>query len=964
MLALALLWTAALTQGVEQTTPPAPPAVSLEWEVRRWALEPLAASAELRAALGSDDWRRRHAALIALRRSRPAALAELEPSWVLDCLEDQQPNVRAAALEVIARAGLELPEQALELLDDELPEVRLALAHALESASAVASGDLLIDLARDADPHVAWEAACASICARAAEPAGRACWTLLDQDLDAFVRGVDAIERAGGPDSLELARSYVADRQDAERFLLLEATFVPLGGAAADGLVADWLLPVGEESSRARREAGVRLLEAAESLSLAATLQLLARAVELDAAGGGDPSTAWEVQRCLDAVHAATRGLRAADWPARLAASGLQESGELAWSEDLAVEFWSGLHAESLSFDVAALSSWLTGAVPSSVRAALTDSLAASWQRSGDLGAGHLLALATEDRVLQVRHTALLALLGGSPSDLADTPALDLAALSAWSREPLEERLEDLRQVDRERALGTRWQRALVELWESGEGRVVSTVELLAASDGELDVARLLGTWLEEQLRELESGEVPDVATTRGAWRECETRARWLLEGWTRATEHRATEQARALLLRVDPLGKELTKLLVASLARTREGAAALVALFEGDGLSRRARIEIALLVQSLDPAPALELLLDSYGTCDEELRLRVLARLGQLGGAEGLAFLADLVLGDGTSAIEKVMALDALESGSVSDASREQLLRVLHGVRDLDLERGVIRALGAHGDSATAQLLYERMGQGSRAEFLRDELLPAIANIELRTDGRLSARTKELWCAAPAARAAAELSVRFRGERLPSSAFVYSEVLAIAEALAARGQLAQELAPGWERWDARLLLRLAGVAASGGDGLGPRGLARELNHAALVGLLGEASAPEHAGLVLRAQGRLLELALAAGDWRDVEGWSAEILHGWRSRRISRGAVLAVFGPTERSALRSPEDWLRATHAQARARLALAAGDLASARRASAEAAASARRSERASRQQAALEADLQQASR
>ncbi len=964
MLAFALCWTAALIQGPEQAAAPIPPAVALEREVRRWALDPSEAETELRAAQASPDWRRRHAALVALSRSRPAALTEVELGWVLECLADEQPNVRAAALEVSARGRLELPATALGLVKDELPEVRLALARALEWATGATRDQLLLQLAADADPLVAWEAACVSICAPGEGDSAQAAWHLLDRDLDRFLHGVDAVERAGRPRSIELAREYVQAQWGAARWLLLEATLVPLGAARADALVPSWLLPVGAESSRARREAGVRLLEAAESLSLPATRELLERAVELARAGESDPDSAWDAQRCLEAVHAASSVASAGDWPSLLAASGLETSGGLAWGEDFALEFWSGFSGERLRFDATALRGWLGGDIPPAVRLALAECLGSSWQRSGDLGAGELLAIAAEAAEDEVRRVALLGLVGGSPRDLAASPELDRAALAAWSRAPLSERLEDLRQFDREQALSAGWQRELARLWSSGEGRVVSTLELLATSIGDLDVPALFASWLDEQLAELEAGEVPAEETTRGAWRESETRARWLLEGWTRATEHRDVRAASALLTRVDPLGKELSKLLVSSLARTREGAGALVALFAEGTLTRRSRIEVALLVQELDRDDALELFLKSYSTCDEELRLRILARLGQLAGTPALSFLADVALGADSSASERVMALDALAATPVCDASRIQLVRVLRDVGDLDLERSAIRALGVHGDESIVRLLYGQLATHPRSEYLRDELLPAIAQVELRTEGELSPRTEDLWCATPAARAAAELSARFRGERLPSSAFVYSEVIAIAEALAARGQLEQALAPGWEGWDARLLLRLASVAANGGRGAGPRGLVRELNHAALVGLLGEAPAADQAGLVLRARARLLELALVAGDWRDVEGWSAEILAGWRSRRTSKGALLAVFGSTERAARRSPEDWLRATNAQARARLALAAGDLDRARRAAAEAAQSAARSERASRQQAALESDLRAAER
>ena len=687
----------------------------------------------------------------------------------------------------------------------------------------------------------------------------------------------------------------------------------------------------------------------------------MARAVELD--GVGSLESAWQAQRSLEAIHASVTSERAADWPSTLAQGGLGADGRLAWSEDLAVEFWSGLQGEHLRFDADQLAAWLEASVPTAVRLALTECLAAAWQRSADPGAGALLARAAGDGAASVSHAALLALMGSSPGVLADSPELERAALAAWSGEPLEGRLEDLRQFDRTRALGADWQRELASLWDSGSGRVVSTIELFSTSQGDLDVPAQLSAWLSEQLAELEAGEVPDVETTRGAWRESETRARWLLEGWTRATEHRSVAEAGELLERVDPLGKELSKLLVASMARTRAGGERLIAMFEVGALSRRARIEIALLVPALERRAALDLLLGSYSTCDEELRLRALTRLGQLGGEEALSFLAAVVLDASSSASERVVALDALASTPGTEASRSELLRVLAGVGDLDLERAAVRALGEHGDEGVAAYLHKKLATDPRTEFLRDELLPAIANIELRTGGELSPRTLELWCAAPKARAADELAARFRAERLPSSAFLYSEVLAIAEALAARDELGPALAPGWEGWDARLLLQLASSAASGG-GLGPRGLVRDLNHAALVGLLGEASTPDRAGLVLRAEARLLELALAAEDWRDVEGWAEEILSGWRARRTSRGAFLAVFGSSERRARRSPEDWLRATHAQARARLALAAGDLGAARRAAVEAASSARRSERAARQQAALESDLERASR
>ncbi len=988
---LSLAATLAVQAGTAERA--VPDAVRREWQVRAWAVSPDVDSPEFRAALASEEWRARHAALDALARTRPGIFEAEDLDFVSELLSDEQPNVRAAALEVCARFALRLPESAQQLAGDPWPEVRLQYVRASSRGWQFGSSEQLA-LARDGDERVAWQAACASILLGPtpifflSESDIGHFWLKgrFDGEFRDFARVADALARDGSALVRGIALDYCLTRPRQERYAFLNATLsapaslpselsAPHGAGVFQGddslnrsvatrpvgrspLVDLWLVRFGDDGSYAEREGRARLLEAATLFSESSAAALLELGAALDARSSSTPEEAWHASLYLQGVHAAVAGNPGEGWTSRLAAKAFAADGHLLWSEDFSIEFWEGLVESARCFDAELLEPWLAPQVPRRARRAMIEALADAWQRRADPGAGRLLGLALEDEDRGLRHAAMLVLVDGPPGALERFPALDQAAFTAWQAEPLEGKLEDLRRFPRSGHFGTPWREEFLRLWGSGEGRVVSVPELLERLTGDDQVRTALAQWLDEQLRILEAGEVPDVQTTRGAWRETETHARWLAQAWTRASEHHAIDEARALFLRIDPLGKELIKIVAASLAKTPEGDLVLAQLFEGAGLTRRARIEIALLAKTLDPQAAGEFLIESYASCDEELRLRTVGRLGELGDDAACSFLGAVALDRSWSMGERHAALDALKEAGSSAVARAQLIRAFQHAEDLELRRMAAHALGSVGDADCLAPLLQALDSDPRAAFLHDELLPAIARIELRQEGGLSARLAVLWCEAPQQEAAWELTRRFRGQRLPNAEFVYSDTLSVARALAASGHLEEALPSNWQGWDARLLVQLAGVVGRD-DPVSPEFL-RTLNHAALVGLRGEAEVSDKDVLILRLRLRLLLLALSAEDWRAVEGWSEFILEDWRTGQTTPGTFRAVFGEPDLEQQYAPTAWLRATRAQARAWLALAAGEQQLARSMARRAQAFAQVSARAARQQAALEGRLE----
>ena len=966
-LALALVFASALLTAAAAQT--GADGLLREQRLRAWALRPSLAEPEFQAALDSSDWTLRHAALEALARARPGALEPGELDFVIEFLDDPQPNVRATALAVCARFSLALPAKAQSLATDHLAEVRRQYARALARAPGDSSAELSL-LMDDADKLVAREALSAWLVAPGSGSLGElgrsdpSALRIDDLSFDDFARAARGVVRVGN----EAARLRLADhlrnsQSTVQRAYYLAALSSLWGPLSRDGepspLVALWLVRCDPPGSPSEGEVREQLVEAAARFSWASCASLFELALACEERGATE-----DADHCLAGVLAAVTGSGQGAWVSDLAAHGFGPASKLRMGRRLALEFWEGLRGAPASLDADALEVWLAADLPLELRAAVTTCAADTWWQHGDPGAARILARALEAEEEALRRAALVALVGTSEGELGDLPAVNAAVLDAWSRATLDQRLELLRDFRRGVPRSAAWRAALAELWTSGAGRVVSVPELLSACVQDSELAGQLHGWLRHELDLLEAGEVPEAVPAekrqRGPWREAETRALWLLKAWTQVGEHRDLQASRALLLRVDGLGRELTKTLVSSLAKTNAGGEELAQLFANQPLARRTRIEIALVSGALGDQARRALLLASYATCDEALRLRILECAAKLGGEEARALLLTVALADGASAAEAVVALDALGRAGSPEEVRHPLERVALFCSNLDQRRAAIERLGAKGDGETGALLWSALQSDPHAPYLRDELLPAIARIQLRSTGRLSHELAELWCAAPRERAAQELRRRFRGEALANPAFLYSDVLGVAQAAALFGRLGEILPVGWESWDARLLLELAEVASGAGhEELGPRGLVREMVHAGLVGLLGEGPTKAQKTLILGARVRLLELALVAGDWREVEGWANCVLEEWRTGRISSGAMRSVLGPLDARAGRAPTAWLRATAAQARAWLALAAGDLEAARRQASAARRMATYSHRARPVQRALERAL-----
>lgn len=946
---LALISTLALCSGLSAGQQGSP-AVELEWSVREWALDPAGNEAEIKQAASDSDWKRRHAAFDALARSAPRSTTFQQEQLAREALTDEHPNVRAQALAALARHGGEVGEQAASLVEDSFPETRRELARAAARSSGQVADETLLTLSEDEDPRVAREATDQLL----AHIVGvgklqQELWRTgrLDHDPETFLHVLDVLDRsANGHAFGAWIRSEVCSRDLGIRgdplspeqkrkaclwYSLIRQRYPPVLPCPWSAV---WLQPLGPEHSSVERRRQARLLEWAETLGSDVGLHLLQAAGSLDAeAQQGGAEAADAAQRASDLLMGAAVALAGARAFREGAPLGLRAGGELYsppgegdlyWSTDLAIEFWSAAVGRATGWNPAD-AAWLDAELDSEVRAAVIDAFADTWTRTLDGASGGLLVEALGDPLHDLAHGAWLAL-----ARTDEGARLFRHPLYAWwSKQPLEARLEALREVTREVPLDTPWREELVRLWASGEGRTVSVLELLGAHRGDEAVETLLWRWLDEAIEVLEASPVPDEETTRGPWREAETSALWLTRAWLRVIDANQIRRRVELLERVGHLGKELGKVLITDLAKHSDGRVALRSLLESPKLSRRLHIEIVLVDETIDSSAAFDLLLERYDKCDQELRLRIALRLADFAEPRSRELLLRVALDAEVGPGERGLAIDSLAAAGTPAEVEPLLLRIIDEAGDLDLARAAVANLAFAGGEVAEARLYAALADPDSAPYLRDVILPALAGIEVRRGVAPTPRLVAIWAEEALENAGRELEVRFRGERLSSRAFAYSGPIGATETFVSAGVLeaALTLAGAWWRFDARLLMELGATATeTGGPTADP--IARRLNLAALIGLVGEGEAPDREGLVAKARARLLRIAWRQRNWREAEGWASALLEDWRSGRTTRSGFEAAFGARDVEAERDPTKWLIACQLQARAWQALEAGEL------------------------------------
>jgi len=995
---------------------PGDPEAERELRARVWAHDPVEHADALAAALSEPTWEERGLAAEALARGlaagapAPGGVGER----VTPLLADPHPNVRARALQVLAALGRDAridPEAARRLADDSLPLVRLALVDALVRTPCEAAPELLERLARDPDARVA-DGALAGLFALGPEAAERRAARFAElaagDDEAALLRAARGLIRGGTDARRELAAargrlgaaagSATGARGGRPggwlrgRLALLAAVSFATGGPRTDALFDGWIAGVAAGGGAARR---------------ALLAEALARA---DAGLGRDALLA------LDDVLRTRDGLpprRAARWPGLVAdvadvAGGPGEPGVLHAPYELAetivqtlspdealaamhdaelapatVELLLGRLAARLdALDPGRESRWLAPGTEPAVRRALVDAAATVFAAHGDPGAGELLLRGMEDEDGAILRTAFVALATGAD------PGRWLEPLhAAWRRRDPDERFALVDAVDRGVVL-TPFRADFLELGRTDVTRRRQAVERLAAFRGDPVAIEALSVWLAEELGAF-AALGPDADPDR--LREAELWVKGGLRALDAAAGEAAVPEIRRVLERSIGASVEIGKTAAQALGQSAAGRRELPA-FLGPAIDGRTRVEAALQLAGREEADerVVGALLAGLPRAAPTLRMRVVEALGRCADRRTLAALEELVLGAGAG---DARAAAARALGERPDAAAgDVLLRGAAEAPDPDARLACLRAAGlwatAPGAGAGARPERERVlgvltgwfvavtdagGAGSPAERVgaeerglwREALLEALAG-GMEPGGApegsvraLAVRAVEArWLQAALAEVEPALRARFRGEELPAVAFQWRSELAVAERLARAGRLEAALAAAgpWPGLDARFLSRLARRVAAVE---GAEAVALALERAALVGYLGEAPDPEEL-----QRSRLVALVLA---WRAERFDACARLAGEleverRTGELSDALLAEAFGATDRALGADPAARLASLAPQARARAALARGDLPQARIAADEARARLGASAAARRDQERLDALLAEA--
>ena len=976
MIAAALLCaTGALLQEVDDS-------VALEWSVRRWCRAP--ASVELRDA----DWRGRAATLDALGRAAPESFAvDGATELAVRALADPHPNVRAQALDALARApraaaGAVPPAAWTPLVTDVFPPVRVALAGFLARRPRAGGADALLELAFDGDPRVAAAGRRALLFLPPGAPGGVAAGRELlarlyaqrkDRDLAAALTRVvrrrpdrelldGAVERIFGEGGPERA----PQERRAWRAAFEAARLGTHGVGEPDLLLAGWL-------------AGDWLPER--------------RALLVGAGRGGSPELA---QALVDAVVAIGDWVELADdgvlrerWPGLLVEferrprRSIDERAELLQGDllECALEALApmelierceaaGAMPRTLArcvqecgrraqrFDVELARRLLAPDRPSLVREATLEALGLAFLHRGDLDAGACIAeLAADPGDGRGDPLGGWAFVGLARSDEA---ARFVDALHAyWLTRSRSERSALLERLPRGVAL-TPFRDELLELGDDPERRR-RVLELLAGMRGDAVVRGALLGWLDADLARVTDG------ARDAAWHYVELRVMALVRTLARvADDAEAIDALERALVRTVGVSSDVGKTAAAALARSVGGRARLVPWVGRDDLDRRTRIEAAIhvAVMPLGEAPpgsdgahgrAVAALVADFEHAAWDLKSRMLDALAETPAAGAVDVLAELTRRPGLLAeIQREAALALAARGSAAIAPLAELARTSP---DVEMRRVAVASLGKLGGEEARARLVElwrsvTADPGER-ELLREELLAAL--------GRAGAFPDELlgeFLRRPLAVADEIAAKRFRGDVTPSVDFAWRGELELARELAREARLAEALARAgpWWRLDARMLVTLGERALESGNAA-ERETARGLLEAGLVALAGEADADR--AIATTTTFRVLALAREAGEWGTAAAVSEELLWRWCAGEMTGGVFAEALGVYDRATGVDPRGRLVAGGLHARARVALAEGDVGAARALAARARAECGASRAALADQAALEAEL-----
>jgi len=910
--------------------------VDREWRVRAWARDPQAGTSELRAALASADWQARFMALDALARTfagvrwcRPDTRARL----VVGLVVDPHPNVRAQAIELVARAGLigrAMAEHGGLLLAETFPPARVALAQAWALSRTEAGADpsgispdesrriwsLLVEWERSPDPSLARAAFVALAGGRLANPEQQVSW-LLDAapgiQRGRWIDGLDLLER-GGLDDLRHA-AWDAALARGTQPMGVDATFALLGLRAdrADGLGAiesdlqhllaepDWREVLAATARVRPAGLGPLLWSSVQRAQLGSHPTSETRAFLIECASdASEPWAALEQARRLDLVGARTT--------------------------------WQAVAARVRSWDGEGGAFWLAPERDPDLRFLAARTLGRVAGDSGSPSAVVSLLELAVDPDGRVREFAFRA--------LCDLPAVGVAderLRQAWSTYDVHEQLESLRTLPRSRA-PVAFREDLLRLGHNAASRTTSVVELLGLFGHDDEIAGAVADWLTESLDALAATAAGDAGL-----RVRERLARNLLWTLVRVDRNGAVAPvARTLESGVgwieanDGHSLELAEMAARLLGADSRGRTLLIPYMEAGPWMVRAEAALALAALDgparVDPSVGVAqgLLEEWYGEFGNEHQTRAIKACAD-GRGPGAVALLNRVAGDSGQDWEQRFA--AL-TGLAHHGQLARLIDLLAGATEVEVRLACLGSIASIPGDGARNLLSESIESAAARRLEADplsldheeaSLLLDEALLLLAERGELAAHQSAIWLARARAVAADDIEARFSGRSLARADFRWRTELVLARRLLAAGQLRGVLdrSGAWERVDAELLFAL-GEGAQAGSGTA---IAAEFYRAALVAYRGQPPTPAVRNRILICQVQLMELCEELEQYDEMAFWC----HALRGADRNGGQVLGLlehrWGALDLVAQRDPRARLASAAAQAEALAALGRED-------------------------------------
>lgn len=850
----------------------------------------------IQRALEDPDWVARAAALEALRRAAlvDASQDPFPAARVLALAREHGAPEQAHAWAALAgrAAALELAPAELAGRADEAPALALARIALLERLPRERGVAPLVALCAHADGRVR-DAAGAALAARG-DAATELAQSLAALDPRAqrepWLDGLERLERQDGGLDLAPVLALLADALAARDDLDPRARAEGLGGIEAVRAVRGLAFEAevlaaglaGDGTSDGRPHA--LLLRAARAQRTQGGV--LARALLEVAHGSERPAPAIEA-----AIEAAPR----LEWLAEIDGS---------WSEEQSLALWERVGARAERLPEVAPTSWLDAGRPSPLRRAIVEAASA-------LNEHEWLVHALDDADPDVADAAFRALahaVGGPTHEPSQVQALH----RAWLARPAPQRAELLRHLPRGRDLEP-FRADLLALGEADPAARAACAELAGPAVGDPAVRAALERWLEAALLAAHEADV----TTR-------TVAAAVLRALATSADAQACAQIDAAAQRTVERDPALAKGALSLLAAHPEGLRRLEPWLAMQ-VPARLRTEAALGLARAGDERAAEVLAATYAGCDAVLRARALRAIESLAG-DGARVLASSVLRAPDSGAE-LARLAAEWFGRHGPGAT--LIEALESLLDPEREDALLTALArraAAGDEPARDWLaaeFERAARRSPSDELevarRESVLSAAALAGLRAH-----ELRGDWLARPFARGPGDLTARLRGERLPSPTFLYRGELALARALASRGELA--LDPGrrsaLESLDARFVAHL-GLEALAGE----PALALELFDLARVGLSGEDEGEDGAQVELELRRARIDACLALGRFDRAAAELERLLADWRGLRLFARAERAWLGEYDPAQGRDARARLESALWQARAWAAHASGE-------------------------------------